>query len=69
MQEFTKFSFELPSDRTDLIDIANFLVEKSKKFKDEQDDTINFENIKNEVIADIFENPKNRAVFERLRDK
>lgn len=29
----TKFSFELPNDRTDLIDIANFLVQKAKEIK------------------------------------
>ncbi|MCI6988283.1 MAG: hypothetical protein MR902_01770 [Campylobacter sp.] len=33
MNATTKFSFELPNDEKDLIDIANLLVKKAKKFK------------------------------------
>ena len=63
-REFTNFNFSLPSDRQDLIDMANFLVQKANEAQN-----TNFENLKNEILSDIFDNPKNRAVFERLKDK
>ena len=63
-REFTNFNFSLPSDRQDLIDMANFLVQKANEAQN-----TNFENLKNEILSDIFDNPKNRTVFERLKDK
>ncbi|MCI6641049.1 MULTISPECIES: hypothetical protein [Campylobacter] len=40
MQAMTKFSFELPSNEKDLIDIANLLLEKAKKFKTLSNDSL-----------------------------
>lgn len=50
MQTMIKFSFELPSDEKDLIDIANSLLEKAKKFK-----TLSKESLANKEIKDRLE--------------
>ena len=66
MQKFVEFNFKIPSERTDLIDIANFL---SKSLKNQSNEIENFDEFKDKILNDIFNNPKNRAVFERLKDK
>ncbi len=66
MQEFVEFNFKIPRERTDLIDIANFL---SKSLKNQSNEIENFDEFKDKILNDIFNNPKNRAVFERLKDK
>lgn len=49
MQAMTKFSFELPSNEKDLIDIANLLLEKAKKFKTLYNDSSTSKKINNRL--------------------
>ncbi|MBP3223900.1 MAG: hypothetical protein J6M14_01185 [Campylobacter sp.] len=48
---------------------VEFFAQFCQKIGYKTEQTQDFENFKNEILNDIFENPKNRAVFERLKDK
>lgn len=70
MQNFTTFHFEIPNERVDLIDLANFINDRISKTtsNSQMADSKTLEKLRQDGLKNL-QNPKIRAVFERLKDK